>query len=1203
MNIPKLTFNPPSGDAITPPTSRTVDRASPKMTLAGFSTLEVTPQPNGGMASSLSSLSIDFTTPTKAGASPKSKSTTKKQAPSFASLSLASPSKKYSTAETPRPKKGFSTDLKIVPLAQSSTRTPSPKKVSFADESFTPLSASTPKHFGASTPKFARGLSPKSSPSKPALSDFSVMSITSPTTPQLSHHQSDSNQGQFEIRAALVSPSTSGDQKHETGGAYESPSKADTTMHDITMMSDFTVASPRKSQGYTFASIELSDMAKKLCAPFDSESYEDFDFTSTLSPVPDFPRRPARIPRRKQRRRTRGLMLERAIAKRVVESLAVEELDAAAQFRHIAVKGELAYALCPRKRQRVAEASEEDYSEPYWLDEEVEERPVINMIEARRVLRNDLFSLPAGPSVREQRQQYKADMQKYGQVMGTTKGKRNYDGEPKRAYNNGLLTHAIMKPLLAFPMPDLSFEWVLETAIRDSNKAHGREQQKHRNVRQPIAVFGESDFSVIEEEEEPQSPTAKLPHFPSSATHHSEASRKTRLDQGLVSLRSKIAAFEAQEQNLAPSSPLSSPIGPGFTFEVPSFISSPSVIQTNDDEEIEEGLEETSEPVASPIVYFKDRSQTSPFKKRKSLPATRRPSVTSLLRRVSLPLTLPAAASDQLPLAQDLQDPASGSLVGAPDSSVELPAVQDPSVVDSASSAFVQAAPASAGEVSSSSELALASPVGSPSPSPVVVDVRENPDIFGSFQERSSSPIQTLPSLAHVFEEAEETTDAKVAVSKEDGRLIVRFKVSEEHSALIAAEDVSLAAPMPPAVQAGQVEEQDKQDEKDVEEVSQVPDQAPALALDDDSDLVMLREFMSRHAARKAAKAAEPAEPVEPADLALSPTPASTLPLSPTPIPSAPIVAAIAPTPERAQSIWADTPAFSVTSSSERPRSSRRASPVVSTARQPLGALDVNSPSPRKVKRKADDVEEREISPEKKPQPPKRQRREKAEKPGRDENEKPKEDENTKPAEEAAPVPGVRTRAQRAAERGEVAPATKIPMRHKGYARVRSGEKDLAALTRQNTRTNKGSALPAEQVLESLKSAPPTVETRAAAAARKDGKSVQWAEQLARSQSEEPSSAPLSSTEEKQVGKTRGRAKGSTNKNTAAKPSNASTSSTTAKATTAKSTKSRQPAIPGPKTEGAKVAKPKKVTAAAKKELGLSANGTPAKRSARIANK
>ncbi|KAK2013397.1 hypothetical protein LZ32DRAFT_617539 [Colletotrichum eremochloae] len=1175
MDIPQLTFNPPSGDAITPPTSRTVDRAGSKMGLASFPTLQLTSQPNGGVASSLSPLSFDFTTPTKAGASPKSKSTTKRQAPKLASFALVSPSKKFSTAETPRPTKAVST----------AARTPSPKKVSFADDSFTPLAASTPKHFCASTPKLARDISPKSSPSKPAFSDFSVMSITSPSTPQVIHDQFDSHQ---------VQP--------EQGGLLESPSKVDTTMHDITMLSDVTAASPRKPQGYTLASVALSEMAKKLCAPFDPKLFEDFDFTSTLVPIPDFPRRPTRATRAKQQRKTRGLILEKAIAKRVTESLAVEELDAAVQFRHIAVKGDLAYALCPRKRQRVTDWTDEDYSEPYWLDDEVEERPVINMIEARRVLRNDLFSLSKGPSVREQRQQYKTDMEKYGEVMAPTKAKRNYDGEPKRAYNNGLLTHAIMKPLLAFPMPDLSFEWVLETAIRDSNKAHGREQQKHRNVRQPIAIFGESDFSVIEEEDEPQSPTAKLPHFPSSATHHSEVSRKTRLDQGLVSLRAKLATFATtQEQEHAPSSPLSSPIGPDFTFEVPSFVSSPGVTDTDGDgveKRLEEEEQEALVPVASPIVYFKDRSQASPFKKRKSLPGKRRSSLTSLLRRVSLPLTLPAADSDQLPVVQDLQDPASGSLVGAPDSSVELPAVQNPPEVDSASAAFVEPSPGSA-RGASSSALALASPVASSSPSSFVVDARENPDIFGSFHERLDSPIQAPASLAHVFDDAkEETMDSSVLVSKEGDRLMARFKVSEKCAAIIAAEDASGASLTSPVALAGQEEEEKEvQADKEDEEVQQMPDQVPAAVSDDDSDLMMLREFMNRHAARKAAKAAEPAEPIETA---------APPPLSPTPIPSAPIIATVAATPERSQGSRADIPVFSVTSSAERSRSGRRASPAVSAARQPLGALDVNSPSPRKVKRKVDDVEERGSSPEKKPQPPKRQRRERTEKPGKDENAKPKEEEKTKPAEEeAGPAAGVRTRAQRAAERGEPAPVTKIPVRHKGYATMRNGEKDLAALTRQNTRTNKAGALPAEQVLEFLKNAPPAIEEPVVVTARKDGKSVQWAEQLARSRSEEPSSlVPLSPAEEKEVGKTRGRPKGSTSKAAATK---SSTAKATAKATTAKSTtksaKERQPATPGPKTEGAKVTKPKKVSAAAKKELGLSANGTPAKRSARIAKK
>ncbi|KAK1585821.1 uncharacterized protein LY79DRAFT_518165 [Colletotrichum navitas] len=250
MDIPKLTFNPPSGDAITPPTSRFADRASPKM---AFSTLQVAPQLNGSVAPSLSSLSFDFTTPTKADASPKSKSTTKRHAPKLTSFALASPSKKSSTAETPRPTK-----------ATSATRTPSPKKVSFADDSFTSLTASTPKHFCASTPKLARGLSPKSSPSKPAFSDFSVMSITSPTTPQLTHDQFDSNQGQPATCAALLSLSEIRELDLEQGGVFESPSKVDTTMHDITMLSDITAASPRKPQAYTLASVALSEMAKKL---------------------------------------------------------------------------------------------------------------------------------------------------------------------------------------------------------------------------------------------------------------------------------------------------------------------------------------------------------------------------------------------------------------------------------------------------------------------------------------------------------------------------------------------------------------------------------------------------------------------------------------------------------------------------------------------------------------------------------------------------------------------------------------------------------------------------------------------------------------------------------------------------------------------------------------------------------------------------
>lgn len=877
-------------------------------------------------------------------------------------------------------------------------------------------------------------------------------------------------------------------------------------------------------------------------------------------------------------------MLEKAIAQQVARSLAIEELEAAAQFRHIAVKDDLAYAICPRKRQRVAE--EIDDSEPYWLMDNGG-GGIASVVEARRVVRNNLFQLPSGPSVPQQRRQYHADMQKYGEVIPPTSGKRNYDGAPKRAYNNDLLTHTIMKPLLAFPMLDLSFEFVLESAIRDANKAHGREQARTRNVRQPIAIYGESDFSIIEEEEEPQSPTAKLPHFPSTATHQSNASRKNRLDQGAVNLQSKIIALTSQlpTQEPASPSPLSSPIGPGFTFEVPSFISSPIVTRASDADEAEEA-EKASEETASPMVVFKDRSQAadSAFKKRRSLPATRRLSFSTPLRRASLP----AAGAGQLPVVQDLQDPASGSLAVAPDSSVELPAVHNPLEVDLASAAAAQASPSPAGGAASASPL----PVGSSSP--VVVDVRENPDIFGSFQDRPGSPVQALASLTRVFEEAKEKSDPKVIVTKEDGRLIVRFKVSDEYASFFADEEPAMPtspmnqlAELPVALADQQEEEEEEKEEEKEEEEKEEEEkkeekeeekevvveavdevmQVPAKILDDEADMAMLREFMSRHAARKAAKAAEAAEPV-----ALDPAPVTVL--SPVHMLSVPILPDATATPERTQSVWADTPVFSITSSAERPqRSPRKASPAAtSTTRRPLGALDVNSPSPKKVKRKADDVDEREVSPEK--QPPKRQRKTRADK---DENEKPKETGE-------APPPGVRTRAQRAAERGDAPPVTKIPMRHQGYAKMRNGEKDLAAMTRQNTRANKGDAISAEEVLEAMKNAPPIVEMSPVAAAKKDGKAVQWAEQLTTTRSMEPYpvECPLSPVEEKQVGKaTRGRPKGS-----AAKP-----------------TKIGKPAVSAPKTEGAKVTKPKKVTAAAKKELGLSANGTPAKRSRRIAEK
>ncbi|KAF9878168.1 hypothetical protein CkaCkLH20_04206 [Colletotrichum karsti] len=1368
MNFSGFSLSPPRAGATFTPTRTTRSKsadltdASPKAALAGFSALEVSPNPNNAMTATLDSLNLGgLTTPTKAsasgasGLSPIPKSTSKKNAPKFNALSLADdnedfarPAKSPRTPKTaskkgtgsPRKRVNLSAGVSILSLhrernSMSPRKTPSPRKLTLVeDASFMSVNGSTPKKacdlspskssplkssfrtgktpspkkvsfaddasFAsacASTPKSPRDFSPKSTPSKPEVTELSIMSTTSPTQSQTSHDLSpapDANTCEEEDELSLVetpsktrnaeerqepsspvdSPSKmfqSPSKASETSAMFQSPSKLDVSMHDVTWMSDYAPSAP--FQEYDFATTKLTETAQMLSGPFRPELFEEADFSSALSAPWSFPmsqiaQKHVRAVNRKKlqrrkRKEVRKMRVEKAIREQVAESLDVNELEAAPQFRIIASRGQLTYAVCSRKRQRVTEEAED--SDALWF--EGEEDGIALLIEARRVVRNELYDVPMGPTVQEMRRQYHADMKKFGEPLQSVLGKRNYDSIPKRAYNNDLLTHNIMQPLLSFPMPELSFEFVLSHAIAESDKAQGRRSRRTRNVRQPIAIYGEPEVSVIEEEEEPQSPTRKLPHFPSTATHQSSASRKLRLEQGGDNIRAKLASLASIPEPVSPvDEPLSSPIGPGFTFECPSFISTPSVTKNSDQDETEvvedakddeQETEHFEETVASPIVVFKDRTPgaitpKAAFKKRRSLPAARRLSFSTPLRRTSLP----AAGSDQPSLVQDLRDPASESLVAAPTPVVELPAVQNPLEVDSASQADTQASPAPAGG---------ASDAGSSSPASVVVDVRENPDIFGSSQDRTGSPVQALASLARVFEDSIEEEDGKVAVERADGRMVVRFKVSDEHAALFAAEEAAspvsaeadttevddAAQPLSPAVlpaspspapAVAMIEEAttetkddedvagDMNDEED-EEIVQVPTVSVTEEVEDDSELALLRSFVSRHAASRAARAAEAT--------ATTLAPAS-------PVPTAPI--RLAATPERRpQGIWADTPAFSV-SSAERPRPS----PAVSSARQPLGVLDANSPSPKKIKRKADDVEEKDPSPEKPPS--KKTRKTKANKPekepkddkkdekndkderseadGKDEkSEADEKDESDRPLEADpdpdAPAPRVRTRAQRAAARGEPTPATKIPLRHQGYAKVRNGEKDLATLTRQNTRSNKGSALHVEDMLAQLKDAPEGIETRAAAAARKDGKSVQWAEKLARSQSEEPPllspSPELSPAEEKEVGKaTRKKAAGTPRKASAqaTKSANTTTTKTTkteaAPKTAAKATKSaapsklRQPSTPaaagGPKTEGAKVTKTtRKVTPAAKKEIGMSVNGTPApaKRSRRIAEK
>ncbi|KAK1843807.1 hypothetical protein CCHR01_13549 [Colletotrichum chrysophilum] len=1377
MNFSGLSLSARKHDAPSnsPSRSEFASSENPKVALAGFADLEVTPNPNGAMTANLDSLNLGFTTPTKRGApSPRSKSTTKKNAPKFAAMSLGDNEPSKSTPTTPKsakttsPKKrvNLSGGFSVMSLARdraSPKKTPSPKKLQLEDASFMSVNGSTPKsacdlspsklsptkscfrtsktpspkkvsfadeasfQFAtASTPKLSRDPSPQSSPSMVETSEFSIMSTTSPAASQASQDPSpasiasrlDEEEYDDEQTISLVeTPSRAPmfklqvedtlakaseisaftpSKASDAGSIFQSPSKIDISMHDVTWMSDY--APTTGFQTYTFATVDLTDAARALSGPFQPELFEKSDYTTTLSRPWSFPssrlrqKQACAVNRKKRQRRTKQeakmLMVEKAILEQVAESLTLDELDAAPEFRVIAQIGKKSYVIGSRKRQRNEEDLGNDVAS--WYD--IEEGLGLGLIiDAQREVRNQLFHLPMGPTVGEIRKQYLADMKRHGEPMVPVRSKRSYKGTPKRAYSNDLLTHMVIQQLLEFPQPELSYEFVLEHLIAESDKAQGRRTRRARNVRQLIAAYGEPEVSIIEEDEEPQSPTPKLPHFPSTATHHSSASRKLRLLQGADNLRARIESLasipEPPSPSPAPAEPLSSPIGPGFTFQCPSFMSSPSASKTSEKDEAEfvEEVEEEQQPeqaaepevaaspaVASPVVVFKDRTpaKTAFKNKRRSLPAFAVASLSfsSPARRASLQFV---AGSDQRSSVQDLpQDPASESQVVAPTSVVELSEsqVQNPITVDSASSR-------SEPEASPVPVIEESPKAGSSSPASVVVDVRENMDIFGSSQERVGSPIHALASLTRVFEEKKEAKDAKVFVERLDGRLIVRFKVPDEHAALFTEEVAAVAAassspvaaespidanesaaptspnvlpasPSPVPIISVQQNTPDKDgEEKDLDEeveeqedddVLQVPTEAEETLVaetaeaevEDDSELALLRSFVSRHAASRAARAAE------------ATAPAATAPVVVSPMPSAPIL--LSATPERRpQGIWADTPSFSV----ERPRT--LASPAPSSTRQPLGVLDANSPSPKKVKRKADDVAEREPSPEKPAS--KKPRKAKADKntPGKPEKDD-REDEkgivNVTPVLEADPdgappangsVPGVRTRAQRAAARGETPVATRIPMRHQ-VAKVRNGEKDLATLTRQNTKNNKGGAIPADEMLEKLKNAAPTVETRAAAAAaaKKDGKNVSWAEQLARSQSEEPPllspSPELSHEEEKEVGKaTRVKraatpkkpAKTTTTATMKAAPAAPATPAATAKKPTATTkpaattkiakaaapSKLRQPGTPaaaaGPKTEGAKVTKPKKVTAAAKKEVVGAVNGTPAKRSRRIAEK
>lgn len=72
--------------------------------------------------------------------------------------------------------------------------------------------------------------------------------------------------------------------------------------------------------------------------------------------------------------------MEKAIREQVAESLTIDELEAAPQFRIIASRGQLTYSICSRKRQRMTEDVED--GDALWFDGE--DDGIALLLEARR---------------------------------------------------------------------------------------------------------------------------------------------------------------------------------------------------------------------------------------------------------------------------------------------------------------------------------------------------------------------------------------------------------------------------------------------------------------------------------------------------------------------------------------------------------------------------------------------------------------------------------------------------------------------------------------------------------------------------------------------------------------------------------------------------------------------------------------------------
>ncbi|PNH64081.1 hypothetical protein VD0001_g8955 [Verticillium dahliae] len=332
---------------------------------------------------------------------------------------------------------------------------------------------------------------------------------------------------------------------------------------------------------------------------------------------------------------------------------------------------------------------------------------------------------------------------------------------------------------------------------------------------------------------------------------------------------------------------------------------------------------------------------------------------------------------------------------------------------------------------------------------------------------RNSSPIEAL---ANLISPIQDMADTRVVLGQNEGRFFIRFKLPDEHAetflekvdhvqvdTYMKQEDEAAERETEPAVVVQELEE------KATSEVVKV------VSEDDPRDL--LRQFVTKHQAGKA----RPSAANMSADTE-SPTAERVVAKPNAAIPTAPILPAESPrTPESGfnrASMRIETPTLNIGSDQPALETPIRNSSAKKSKRTPLGKLDANSPSPvkpkagkRKMDEDGDDDEQKDL--EKTPEPsPKRRRGLRSRKPAT-------------PGPDAAPV---------------------------NSRLVRNAEKDLASVTRANTRANKSGALYPAEVLAQFAEDPlgqqwkerkAVVDARASRAVKVGAKSVHWPAALA----------------------------------------------------------------------------------------------------------